>query len=216
MSAALGGGAYDAGGAYDGGAASPRGGPVQAGPAPVVYVQSDAFSISTEEATYTCTTCGITCGVCVTFGLISNEFPDEFTVEAERAVWVILLVVVVLGSCWTVCVVEPVTGIMQDEHREVGDGQLQEVGACGGSARFVCAVFGVLAFAGTLFGLISNEVDASQGTERALWIVFTSFCALGWLIILGTILNRMFSGSGMSKAGRGLGAPDDMRRSAMA
>ena len=50
----------------------------------------------------------------MTFGLVSNEFPDDFRKVDERAVWVILLILVIVGGCWTILVVEPVTGIFQD------------------------------------------------------------------------------------------------------
>ena len=77
----------------------------------------DPLSISSEEATYTCTTCGFICGMTVAFGLISNEFPDDFSLRSERAVWVILLLLTTCGSCWTIVVVEPVTGLFQDVRR---------------------------------------------------------------------------------------------------
>jgi hypothetical protein len=74
----------------------------------------DPMSISSEEATYTCTTCGMISGFCVLFGLVSNEFPEDFRKIDERAVWVILLILIVVGGCWTMLIVEPVTGIFQD------------------------------------------------------------------------------------------------------
>ena len=78
------------------------------------YGESGSGAMTTDEATYACTTCGLVCVVCVMFGLLSNEFPDEFNKTDERAVWVILLMLVVLGSVWSVLVVEPVVGIMQE------------------------------------------------------------------------------------------------------
>ena len=67
----------------------------------VMVASYDPLSISSEEATYTCTTCGMISGFCVTFGLVSNEFPDDFRKVDERAVWVILLILVIVGGCWT-------------------------------------------------------------------------------------------------------------------
>ena len=84
----------------------------------VVQQSYDPLSISAEEATYTCTTCGFICGMTVAFGLISNEFPDDFSLRSERAVWVILILLTTCGSCWAVVVVEPVTGLFQDVRRQ--------------------------------------------------------------------------------------------------
>lgn len=83
---------------------------------------------------------------------------------------------------------------MQDL-REVSPGQYIEVGACGGMARYLCAVFGVIAFGSALFGLISNEADASQVTERTFWIILMVVWGLGSLGMCFTIVNRMFSGA---------------------
>lgn len=83
-------------------------------PQQIVITSFDVMAATPEELTYTCTTCGMVSGFCVSFGLISNEFPEEFTKTSERAVWVILLILVIVGGCWTMVVVEPVTGIFQD------------------------------------------------------------------------------------------------------
>ena len=79
--------------------------------------------------------------------------------------------------------------------REVAPGQYVEVGACGGAARYLCGAFGILALGSALFGLISNEADASQVTERTFWIILVIFWGLSSLGMCVTIVNRMFSGA---------------------
>ena len=108
--------AYDMQGSYSGGPPA-RSMSTMSGMEPqpqMMMATYDPLSISSEEATYTCTTCGMISGFCVTFGLVSNEFPDDFRKIDERAVWVILLILVIVGGCWTILIVEPVTGIFQD------------------------------------------------------------------------------------------------------
>jgi hypothetical protein len=78
------------------------------------YAQYGELSITTDEATYTCTTCGAVCFFTLMFGLLSNENPGEFGKEGERAVWVIFLCLIIGGGVWSILVVEPVVGIMQE------------------------------------------------------------------------------------------------------
>jgi len=161
------------------------------------YGESGSGAMTTDEATYACTTCGLVCVVCVMFGLLSNEFPDEFNKTDERAVWVILLMLVVLGSVWSVLVVEPVVGIMQEDEKEIAPGGpgvepiVVPIYFCSGDARKMCVIFGGLALSAAVFGVLTNEFDAIKETERPFWWMLLAFWGITSLFVMRPIFDHM-------------------------
>jgi hypothetical protein len=161
------------------------------------YAQDVPTAMTADEATYACTTCGTICVFCVMFGLLSNEFPDEFNKTDERGVWIILLLLVVLGSVWSVFVVEPVVGIMQEDQKEIpstepgGEPIFVPVYFCSGDARKMCVVFGALALTASVFGVLTNEFNAIKQTERPFWWMLLAMWGLTFLFIMRPIFDRL-------------------------
>lgn len=172
------------------------------------YAQYGELSITTDEATYTCTTCGAVCFFTLLFGLLSNEHPGEFGKEGERAVWVIFLCLIIGGGFWSIFVVEPVVGIMQEDEKVVHPGdpsrdipaELVRVGLLGGMARYMCLAFALLALATAIFGAVTNETGAAKETERVFYIIF--FVAWGAFgLVIGAILINRFADRISDQAG---------------
>jgi hypothetical protein len=169
----------------------------QFGAAPFQYDPRDAiqvmeYTITNSEAMYSCTSCGVIAVLCVGWGFISNEFVEDVSQNGEQSVWIVLLTIASLGSVWSILVVEPVTGIMQDDVKMI-NGRLIAIGPLGGQARATCFSCWLIAMIAASFGIISNRWrgEITVGTERAIWIILAGFWFLLTLGISGIVLSRL-------------------------
>lgn len=102
---------------------------------------------------------------------------------------------ILVGSFLTSC---DVASCHQDK-REIAPNRFVAVPPLGGRGRYPCFVFAFVALVASIWGLLSNEYDAHQSTERGVWIAGLCVWGLMMLVLTIFIAEKLLSGTGAER-----------------
>ena len=85
------------------------------------------------------------------------------------------------------------------DKREIAPNQFVAVSPFGGRGRYPCFVFAFVALVASIWGLLSNEYEAHQSTERGVWIAGLCVWGLMMLVLSIFIAEKLLSGTGAQR-----------------